>query len=77
MIDRRTFFVVAALALAAAIATAAQDRPASELRFDTASIRPSAGAPAAATDLRHVARREPGGTASPGVPWNSPNSHGH
>jgi uncharacterized protein (TIGR03435 family) len=54
MIDRRTFFVVAALALAAAIATAAQDRPASELRFDTASIRPSAsgGPPISGTTIQ-------------------------
>lgn len=54
MIDRRTFSVVAALALAAAIATAAQDRPASELRFDTASIRPSApgGPPISGTTIQ-------------------------
>ena len=42
MIDRRPLFVVTALALAAA--AAAQDRPAAELRFEAASIRPSAAA---------------------------------
>ena len=39
MTYRRALFVVTALILAAGMATVAQDRPASELRFDAASIR--------------------------------------
>ena len=41
MTYRRPLFLAAALALAGAVAGAAPDRPASALRFDAASIRPS------------------------------------
>jgi uncharacterized protein (TIGR03435 family) len=52
MTDRRPLFVAAALALAAA--AAAQDRPASELRFEAASIRPSSpgGPPISGTTIQ-------------------------
>ena len=59
MTDRRPLFVVAALALAAA--AAAQDRPASDLRFEAASIRPSTpgGPPMSGTMIQ--AKRMRGG----------------
>ena len=52
--QRSSLFVVAALALAAAMAAAAQDRPASELKFEAASIRPSAqdGPPISGTTIQ-------------------------
>ena len=52
MTDRRSLFMVAALALAAA--AAAQDRPASPLKFEAASIRPSptGGPPISGTTIQ-------------------------
>ena len=50
---RSSLFVVATLAVAAALSSA-QDRPASELKFEAASIRPSApgGAPISGTTIQ-------------------------
>ena len=54
MTDRRSGLIVAALALTAGIAAAAQDKPSSALRFEVASIRPSApgGPPISGTTIQ-------------------------
>jgi hypothetical protein len=58
----QTLFGVTALALTVGITAAAQDRPASELRFEAASIRPSSpgGPPISGTQIQANRLREPG-----------------